>query len=49
MRERLRAVGELVQEHPAADETAGDSEEQQLEQRPTHERLRKGVEQRVHH
>ena len=49
VRERLRAVGELVQEHPAADETADDTEKQQLEERPAHERLRERMEQRVGH
>ena len=41
--------GELVQEHPAADESAGDTEKEQLEERPEHEGLRERMEQRVHY
>ena len=49
VRERLRAVGELVEDDPAADEAAHEPEQEQLDQRAAHERLRKRVQKGVRH
>jgi hypothetical protein len=47
VRQRLGAVGELVEDDPAAEHGADDADEEELEQRPLHERVRPGLEQRV--
>jgi hypothetical protein len=49
VRERLGAVGELVEDDPAAEHAAHDSDQEQLEQRALHEPERPRIEQRVHH
>ena len=48
VRERLRAVGELVEEDPAADDPTDDAEEHELEQRALHEHLAPRLPERVH-
>ena len=47
-RERLGAVGELVEHDPATQDGADDAHEEELEQRPLHERVRPGLDDGVH-
>jgi hypothetical protein len=49
MRERLGAIGELVQDDPAAEYPADQADEHELEQRALHEAERPGMEEGVNH